>query len=190
MKCTECGEALVTRRLPIYEDDALIGLPHIFVIDAAEERWCAKCERRFGIAIPDEEGLETAVAMARIHVPVKLTGQEIRFLRRAISYPAKAIAQFLQTTQETVSRWENGHLPIGPQADKLLRLRVASQLTKAHPWVGLSLDLDALLSMEIPTQIGDTPPPPVKMAFVRMLARPAADKPPQETWYPKEDKAA
>ena len=190
MKCKTCGEALVTRRLPIYEDDALIGLPHIFIIDAAEQRWCKKCQCEYGVAIPDEEGLEAAVAMARVHVPVKLTGREIRFLRRAISYPAKAVATYLQTSQETVSRWENGHLPIGPQPDKLFRILVARRLAKSHPWVSLNYEEDVLLEMEIPSQVGNEPPPLVRMAFARVLAR-VANQPPQETWYPKPtDKAA
>ncbi len=29
------------------------------------------------------------------------------------------------TTKETVSRWESGKLPMGPQADRLLRMLVA-----------------------------------------------------------------
>jgi DNA-binding transcriptional regulator YiaG len=189
MKCEICGEALVTRRLPIYEADALIGLPFVFVLDAAVERWCEKCQHGHGVAIPDEEGLEAAVAMARIHVDVKLTGQDIRFLRRAIGYPAKAVAGHLQTTHETISRWENGHLPIGPQPDKLFRFLVARKLIKAHPWLKLSLDEEVLHEMVIPSTVG-APPPPVQMAFARALARVDDHQPPQETWYPKEAKAA
>lgn len=189
MKCSTCGEALVARPVPVYEADALIGLPNVLVIGAAQEQWCEKCQCTHSVAIPDEAGLEAAVAMKRVHIPVKLTGKEIRFLRRAIAMPARAVAGYLQTTHETVSRWENGHQPIGPQPDKLFRILIAQKLIKAHPWVRFSYDEEAIIEMDIPSNVGVTPPP-VHMAFIRTLARVDDHLPPQETWYPKTPKAA
>lgn len=54
----------------------------------------------------------------------RMTGSELRFLRGRLRLSAVALASQMGVTSVTVSRWENGHEPIGPVADRLLRMMV------------------------------------------------------------------
>ena len=81
-----------------------------------------------GTIVPDVEELRAAVAMARVTLAVKLTGDEIRALRKAIGMRGNALADFLDVTPETYSRWENGKEPISKNAERILRLRVFQAL--------------------------------------------------------------
>lgn len=140
MTCIECGGEVVTKTLPVYRDDGLIGLPCVVLLDAAEESTCAACGTDNGISIPDAEGLEIAVAVARVCYPLKLNAQEIRFLRRALGSQAKDLADELEVRPETVSNWENGKDPINPHIEKILRLKVAKDLGPRAPAVPCELD--------------------------------------------------
>lgn len=147
MTCIECGGEVVTKTLPVYCDDGLIGLPCVALLDAAEQSTCAACGTDNGISIPDAEGLEVAVAVARVCYPLKLNAQEIRFLRRALGFQAKQLADELEVRPETVSNWENGKDPINPHIEKLLRLKVAKDLGPRAPAV--PCDLDTIQNMKI-----------------------------------------
>jgi transcriptional regulator with XRE-family HTH domain len=54
----------------------------------------------------------------------RLSGAEVRFLRKVLGWSASDFAAHMGATPETVSRWETDTTPIGPQADRLLRLMV------------------------------------------------------------------
>src|SRR6185503_17125518 len=54
-----------------------------------------------------------------------LASAEIRFLRKHIGLSTDDFAQCMGVQRETVSRWETGSRPMGPQADRLLRVLVA-----------------------------------------------------------------
>ncbi len=135
--CAHCGgKRLRIEIIKEYQDDNLIGLPGVVVLDAARKYVCEDCGEENGISIPDEEGLEAAVAVARAGVPIALRGQEIRFLRRALGLTAKQLAEYLPATEESVSRWENDKHPMGAQNEKILRLLVAQLLKVKAPAVG------------------------------------------------------
>ena len=51
---------------------------------------------------------------------------EIRFLRKYLGWSTADFASRMGTARETVSRWESGAVPMGSQADRLLRLLVAT----------------------------------------------------------------
>ena len=89
--------------------------------------------------IPDLEGLIAAVAVTRVIHDLKLNGGEIRFLRKAVAMTARTLADRLEVTPETVSRWENGKDPIGPTSEKLLRLIVGDELSQKAP----AIDFDS-----------------------------------------------
>jgi transcriptional regulator with XRE-family HTH domain len=57
----------------------------------------------------------------------RLSGAEIRFLRKVLGWSGVDFAEHMGTTAETVSRWETEAAPIGPQADRLLRLMVMTR---------------------------------------------------------------
>lgn len=138
MTCAHCGgKRLRVEIMKEYRDDGLIGLPGVVVLDAARRYVCNDCGEENGISIPDEEGLEAAVAVARVGVAIALRGHEVRFLRRAMGLTARQLAEYLPATEESVSRWENDKHPMGAQNEKILRLLVAQLLKDKAPAIGL-----------------------------------------------------
>jgi DNA-binding transcriptional regulator YiaG len=129
MKCTTCENgATETRVVHEYHAD-LIGAPFlVYLLDAAQEHWCANCNKKLDTVIPDLEGLLRVIAQTRACLPRKLTGSEIKFLRHAVGCKAKHFAQKLEMSAENLSRVENGMKPLGPQSEKLLRFYVLTKL--------------------------------------------------------------
>ena len=68
----------------------------------------------------------------------RLTPAEVRFRRTTLGWSGKELADHMGATAETVSRWEHGRIPMGPQADRLLRLMVL------HTTLPASFDLSQL----------------------------------------------
>jgi DNA-binding transcriptional regulator YiaG len=87
---------------------------------------CPKCAA-FEVILPDLEGLHRVVARAIIEKPARLVSAEIRFLRKVLGWSGADFAEHMGTSAETVSRWETGATPMGPQADRLLRLMVLTK---------------------------------------------------------------
>ncbi len=53
---------------------------------------------------------------------------EVRFLRKHIGLSTGDFAECMGVSRETVSRWETGNKTMGGQADRLLRLLVATSM--------------------------------------------------------------
>ena len=53
--------------------------------------------------------------------PCKLTGKEIRFLRKYLKMTGTEFAGVLGTDKSTVSKWENDEQAPGERADRLIR---------------------------------------------------------------------
>ena len=136
--CEHCGGRLQTRTLPEYRDPVL-GIPGAVLIDAVEETRCGKCGKRHSIIIPDLEGLIRVAAVTRVKHPLKLSGTDIRFLRSAMDWTAKMLADRISVRKESVSRWENDREVISETTEKLLRMVIGVNLAARAPGV----DFDA-----------------------------------------------
>jgi transcriptional regulator with XRE-family HTH domain len=129
--------------LPRYKDK-LMGLP-VVLLNAAYE--CSHGEER-GVIVPDVSELESAIALARVTIPEKLSGAEIKYLRKAIGEKANTIAVYLDLSPEHFSRLENGGA-LGTNAERIFRLRVARDLRpKAR---GVIAKDDTILNMTFVT---------------------------------------
>jgi len=82
---------------------------------------CKKCGEKVA-SIPKIEELHSVIAGAIIKKKVRLSANEIRFLRKYLGWSGKDFAEHMGVAHETVSRWENGKESMGPSADRLLRL--------------------------------------------------------------------
>ena len=82
--------------------------------------------------IPNLEGLLRVVAMTRLMHPRKLSGPDIKFLRKATCLKQKELAAKIDLLPETLSRVEAGKQPISPGSEKLLRLYVLKTAMKLH----------------------------------------------------------
>ncbi len=73
-----------------------------------------------GVSIHDMDGLHRALARALSNKP-RLTGTEVRFLRKEMGLSQRGLGELLGVTDQAVSLWERkGQLP--KTADRLLRL--------------------------------------------------------------------
>lgn len=123
MTCVECGQAMRIRR-EIVPFDKPIGLPGV-VLDTFVAR-CPACGT-YEVIIPNIEGLHQAIARTVVVKAARLSGADVRFLRKVLGWSGADFATHMGTSPETVSRWETGATPIGPQADRLLRLMVMTR---------------------------------------------------------------
>jgi putative zinc finger/helix-turn-helix YgiT family protein len=118
MKCPDCGaEMTVTRRDHHYTES---GLRNVLLRDV-EVRTCPGCGEE-ELVIPRIEKLHRAIAEKLAEQPARLTGPEIRFLRKHLGWSGEDFAATIGVRPETVSRWENEKEPMGPTAERLLRL--------------------------------------------------------------------
>jgi putative zinc finger/helix-turn-helix YgiT family protein len=108
------------------------GLPHVTLIGIKIGR-CSQCSN-YEITIPHIEELHRLIAKALIEKPNRLSGSEVRFLRKSLGLSGSDFAKRIGVAQETVSRWENDAAAIGGSADRLLRFLVAQgRLTMTYP---------------------------------------------------------
>lgn len=160
MTCMQCGSPMRTKR-ENYRYDAS-GLPGVTLVGVAVSR-CPACGE-YEVAIPRVEELHRALAFAVIQKPTRLAGAEIRFLRKYLGWSGADFAKHMGTAPETISRWEGDKVPIGPQADRLLRLFVVTR----EPAVGYPLERLAKLSDTV------TRSKPIRMALRANAWRKAA----------------
>jgi putative zinc finger/helix-turn-helix YgiT family protein len=135
MKCVECGETMRTRKENYRYDEC--GLEHVTLVGLDVAR-CPDCGN-FEVSIPHIEELHRLIARALIDKRTRFRGEEVRFLRKSLGWSGADFARHMGVAEETVSRWENDAAPIGPQADRLLRLMVAQgRLTMSYPTAQLA----------------------------------------------------
>jgi len=135
MKCNECGSPLKTRKENYRYSEC--GLKNVTLVGIDVSR-CPRCGN-YELSIPHIEELHRLIARVLIEKTTRLTGEEVRFLRKCLGWSGADFAKHIGVAEETVSRWENSSAPIGPQADRLLRLMVAQgRLTTNYPTERLS----------------------------------------------------
>lgn len=136
MTCPECGEnATVTRGSWPFRDIGLKGV----VLAGVEIIRCESCGGEMPI-IPRVNDMMMALAQAVIRKPSRLTGEEVRFLRKHISATQQEFARRLQVDKTTVSKWENGDDPVGKRSDMLIRFWVLTQDPEIRPKIEKALD--------------------------------------------------
>ncbi|GAB0151758.1 helix-turn-helix domain-containing protein [Marinobacterium sp. BA1] len=93
------------------------GLPNIYLKNGYKEYDTPYGK---GVAIEDVPGLHKAIALAIIESPSKLTGAEMKFLRKEMNLSQKRLGQLLAVEDQTVANWEKR----GPSsmADRFIRI--------------------------------------------------------------------
>ncbi len=120
MTCMECGGKLKARK-ENYRYLAC-GLPNV-TLKGVEVRRCGTCGDH-EVVIPRIEKLHEVLAMAVVKQEARLSGAEVRFLRKQLGYSGADFARLIGVSPETVSRWENDKETMGPSAERLLRMFV------------------------------------------------------------------
>lgn len=121
------------------------GFP-VFLINSVIEQHCATCSE-VEHTVPNVAGLMAAAALYRISLAQKLLAAEIRFIRKSLRINAISLANLLEVTAETLSRWENGKLTMSPTSEKLLRLIAIELLGDRAP--GVEVDRRQVANLRI-----------------------------------------
>lgn len=145
--CKNCKErsAMKTRALTD-KDLSDLGIP-VRVREGAHVLECEQCGAK-EVVIESMGHLLAAAAFALAFVPYKLNGEEVRFCRKALGISGKRLAEVLSVQPETVSRWENDKQPVTDALEKILRMRVASELRDRAQGMD-DPGLEAILSLEL-----------------------------------------
>ncbi len=116
MKCPSCGKAMrATKRDHRYEEAGLKNV--VLTGTTVYECGCGEILPEF----PQIHRLHQRIAKDLVAKQSPLTGEEFRFLRKAMGLSAKELARLLGVTTVTISRWENNKEKVGSQSDRLLR---------------------------------------------------------------------
>lgn len=121
-KCRTCGKAELSGRPETYLYTES-GLPNVVLV-GVEVRRCPSCGHH-ELVLPRVTELHRTIAHAVIHKRARLSGPEVRFLRKYLGWSGADFARHVGVDPSTVSNWENDKDPIGPASDRLLRLMVA-----------------------------------------------------------------
>jgi transcriptional regulator with XRE-family HTH domain len=73
------------------------------------------------VIVPNVRGLIKCIAMTRIFEPRKLSGEEIKFIRKAFKFSAKHIAELIDVSPEHLSRCEAGDRTLSVGNEKCFR---------------------------------------------------------------------
>ncbi len=76
------------------------------------------------MSIDTKASLLRGVAAVVVRKRARLAAAEVTFLREHLDYSVARFAKIFGVATETVSRWESGWQPIGPSADRFLRVLV------------------------------------------------------------------
>lgn len=123
----------MTHVLDRYEEK-LMGLPYpVVLLNAAEEITHPKTGAVLGVAVPDAEELAAAVALALCFMPARLSGAEVRFIRRVMGMTGQELAAAVEMDPATLSRWEHDKQTVGGWADKAIRMAAVLRLQDRAP---------------------------------------------------------
>jgi DNA-binding transcriptional regulator YiaG len=115
-------------------EEKLMGLPYpVVLLNAAEEVTHPTTGEALGVAIPDAEEMAAAVAIALCFIPTRLTGAEVRFIRRVMDMTGQELAAALEMDPATLSRWEHEKQDVGGWADKAVRMAAVLRLQDRAP---------------------------------------------------------
>jgi putative zinc finger/helix-turn-helix YgiT family protein len=115
-RCYDCGKTMVGKRENYSYQE--VGLKSVVLLNVVV--YHCKC----GAIVPEIPYagiLHNCIAMSVLEKKALLSGEEIRFIRKAAGFSATELAHVLGMEKGTVSRWENEKQDIGKDADRLLR---------------------------------------------------------------------
>lgn len=121
-KCTSCGETVTFERRNYRYTES--GLSNV-VLQGVEIAQCHACGNENVILLRLDK-IHWAIARAlTTENPARMTGQQLRFLRKHIEFSGEKLARHLGTDKTKISKWERGEDRIGKSTDRLVRLLVA-----------------------------------------------------------------
>ena len=130
-ECTSCGEPVAPERRSYRYAES--GLSNV-ILQGIEVADCPQCGTS-DVIVPRMAKIHRAVAQALASSPARLTGEQLRFLRKHLGLSGEQLGGYLHTDKTKISKWENGEDQIGPATDRLIRLLVAALDSDLRPGV-------------------------------------------------------
>ena len=130
-ECTNCGKQITPERRNYRYAESGLSMVILQGIEVAD---CPKCGNS-DVIIPRMSRIHHAIAQALVNSPVRLTGEQLRYLRKHLGMSGDQLGRYLHTDRTKVSKWERGEDRIGPATDRLVRLLAAALDSKLRPAV-------------------------------------------------------
>ncbi|MCC6367054.1 MAG: hypothetical protein IT165_26335 [Bryobacterales bacterium] len=128
-RCTHCGAPVTqSRRNYRYTESGLSNV----VLQGVEVADCPSCGNS-DVIIPRLVRIHQAIAQALANSPARLTGEQLRFLRKHLGFSGDQLGSYLHTDKTKVSKWERGEDLIGQASDRLVRLLAAALDKEMRP---------------------------------------------------------
>ena len=163
MSCIHCSSTDVERVIVESFDYDGFGIP-IILFRSVLRTECRTC-KHFSHAIPRLGELAATVAIDIAMQPTRLTGDKLKFMRKAMSLKARELAVKLNTSPETISRLESNSIEISDAMDLRFRLCVISELRTKAP--GVEIDGAIIAAMANTARVASNNPP----AFFEQIRR-------------------
>lgn len=103
-------------------DASFIGAPFKVRLVNGYEIKSDAVSGKTSVSIVDLPGLIAAIVRSRVLLPKKLTADDLRFIRSALSFKSVEVAEILDVTPEHYSRCENGTRTLSPAQEKCYRM--------------------------------------------------------------------
>jgi putative zinc finger/helix-turn-helix YgiT family protein len=129
--CTSCEEKIQPERRHYRYIES--GLSNV-ILQGVEVADCPKCGTS-DVLIRRVAKIQRAIAQALANSPARLTGEQLRFLRKHLELSGDELGKYLHTDKTKISKWECGEDQIGPATDRLIRLLTASLDSELRPGV-------------------------------------------------------
>jgi putative zinc finger/helix-turn-helix YgiT family protein len=130
-ECTNCDEPVTPERCNYRYTES--GLSNV-ILQGVEVAVCPKCGTS-DVIIPRMAKIHRAIAQALANSPARLTGEQLRFLRKHLGLSGEQFGGYLHTDRTKISKWERGEDRIGPATDRLVRLLAAALDSELRPGV-------------------------------------------------------
>lgn len=136
-----------TSVLPEYVADYL-GAPFEVVLSKSVKQTIDADGNVIETTIPNPRGLLRQVAITRLIHSRKLSGKDIKFVRKALSIKAKELADMIAVSPEHFSRCETDKAVLSPGIEKFLRLSILVDTLKLPAEIEQQIeDADALMKL-------------------------------------------
>lgn len=152
MRCVMCGGATTEAKNQTVDLD--VGLPGVR-IEGISVYTCTNCGETYD-ELPPMEALLSTITHVIAGREGRLTGTEVRFLRKRIGWSGQDFAEAFCVSATTVSKWENDKIRMDPFKDKVLRdfaRRGPVPVNYGHPQLG---PVQQAFKIYFPDFVGET----------------------------------
>jgi transcriptional regulator with XRE-family HTH domain len=147
MKCFECDETTEIKKYKayLYEGVSLADV-HLFNVEVMR---CASCKNET-LILPQPAKIHIAIGLAVVLQPARLSGADIKFLRRNAGFTLTEWSKRIGIAEATYSRLENSHRAVTVQTDKLIRTNFLNAMKQKYPETfHIAKHLETVLSINI-----------------------------------------